>query len=114
MRRLQRAQERNALVIKRLMVLLIRGYALLISPFLGNNCRYYPSCSAYTQEAIERHGALRGLWLGIKRISRCHPFHEGGYDPVPPARHEARTGSSRDAGPPVADATRKQDDPDHD
>jgi putative membrane protein insertion efficiency factor len=62
---------------------LIRAYALLISPFLGNNCRYYPSCSSYTQEAIEKHGALKGLWLGLRRVARCHPFHEGGYDPVP-------------------------------
>ena len=101
-------------MIKRFMVLLIRGYALLISPFLGNNCRYYPSCSAYTQEAIERHGALRGLWLGIKRISRCHPFHEGGYDPVPPAPHEQREGPRSGAGRPVAHTAPKQDDPDHD
>lgn len=72
--------------VKRLFILLIRGYGYLISPFLGNNCRYYPSCSAYTQEAIERHGALKGVWLGLKRVSRCHPFHEGGYDPVPEKR----------------------------
>jgi hypothetical protein len=70
--------------MKRLLITLVRGYSLLISPFLGNNCRYYPTCSAYTQEAIERHGALRGLCMGLKRIARCHPFHEGGYDPVPP------------------------------
>ena len=69
--------------MKRLLIALVRGYQLLISPVLGNNCRYVPSCSAYTIEAMEKHGALKGLWLGIKRVGRCHPFHEGGYDPVP-------------------------------
>ena len=63
--------------------ILIRGYQLAISPFLGPRCRFYPSCSHYAMEAIETHGALRGAWLTIKRISRCHPFHEGGFDPVP-------------------------------
>jgi putative membrane protein insertion efficiency factor len=62
---------------------LIRGYQLAISPWLGRNCRFYPSCSQYTLEAIERHGALKGLWLGVRRVSRCHPFHPGGHDPVP-------------------------------
>ena len=62
---------------------LIRGYQLAISPLLGPRCRFYPSCSHYAMEAIETHGALRGTWLAINRISRCHPFHEGGFDPVP-------------------------------
>jgi putative membrane protein insertion efficiency factor len=62
---------------------LIRGYQLVISPLLGPRCRFYPSCSHYAIEAIETHGALRGVWLTIKRISRCHPWHEGGFDPVP-------------------------------
>ena len=62
---------------------LIRGYQLAISPLLGPRCRFYPSCSHYAIEAIETHGALRGVWLTIKRISRCHPWHEGGFDPVP-------------------------------
>jgi putative membrane protein insertion efficiency factor len=62
---------------------LIRGYQLAISPWLGRNCRFYPSCSQYTLEAIERHGALKGLWLGLRRVLRCHPFHPGGHDPVP-------------------------------
>jgi putative membrane protein insertion efficiency factor len=62
---------------------LIRGYQLAISPLLGPSCRFYPSCSHYALEAIDTHGALRGIWLTIKRISRCHPFHEGGFDPVP-------------------------------
>jgi hypothetical protein len=69
--------------LKRLVLQLLKGYSYLISPLLGNNCRYYPSCSAYTREAVELHGVLRGLWLGTRRILRCHPFHEGGYDPVP-------------------------------
>ena len=62
---------------------LIRGYQLAISPLLGPRCRFYPSCSQYAIEAIETHGALRGTWLTMKRISRCHPWHEGGFDPVP-------------------------------
>lgn len=76
--------------MKRLLIALVRGYQLLLSPVLGNNCRYVPSCSAYTIEAMEKHGPLKGLWLGIKRVGRCHPFHEGGYDPVPDPRHECR------------------------
>ena len=70
-------------MFKRLLIKMVRGYQLLISPFLGNNCRYMPTCSAYTLEAMEKWGPWRGLWMGIKRVGRCHPFHEGGYDPVP-------------------------------
>jgi putative membrane protein insertion efficiency factor len=62
---------------------LIRGYQLALSPLFGPKCRFYPSCSHYAIEAIDTHGALRGLWLAIKRIGRCHPWHEGGFDPVP-------------------------------
>jgi uncharacterized protein len=61
----------------------IRGYQLAISPMLGPRCRFYPSCSCYAHTAIERFGAWRGLWLGARRLLRCHPFNEGGYDPVP-------------------------------
>ena len=75
---------------------ILRGYKLIVSPLLGPRCRFYPSCSAYTVEAIELHGALRGSWLGVRRIGRCHPFHEGGYDPVPGSdaarRHPAEAG----------------------
>ncbi|NJD23799.1 MAG: membrane protein insertion efficiency factor YidD [Betaproteobacteria bacterium] len=69
--------------MKRLLVGLIRIYQYAISPFLGRSCRYHPTCSEYAVEAVEKHGALRGGWLGVKRICRCHPWHPGGYDPVP-------------------------------
>ena len=62
---------------------LIRLYQLTISRALPSSCRFYPSCSEYTRQAIERHGLLRGGWLGVKRLARCHPFNPGGYDPVP-------------------------------
>ena len=65
------------------LVLLVRGYQVGISPLLPASCRYFPSCSAYAVEALERHGAIRGSWLAARRILRCHPFAPGGFDPVP-------------------------------
>ncbi|MBN2370588.1 MAG: membrane protein insertion efficiency factor YidD [Vicinamibacteria bacterium] len=66
-----------------LLILAIRIYRATFSIFLAGQCRYIPSCSAYAEEAIRRHGAMRGSWLTIRRLLRCHPFHAGGYDPVP-------------------------------
>jgi putative membrane protein insertion efficiency factor len=70
--------------MKRTLIILIRIYQYFISPMLGPRCRFYPSCSHYAAEAIHRHGALRGVLLALRRISRCHPWHPGGFDPVPP------------------------------
>jgi putative membrane protein insertion efficiency factor len=66
-----------------ILIALIRVYQLFLSPLLGNHCRFYPSCSQYAREAIERHGVSRGVWLAIRRVLRCHPWHPGGVDPVP-------------------------------
>ncbi|WP_144119905.1 membrane protein insertion efficiency factor YidD [Catellatospora sichuanensis] len=68
----------------RVLALPIIAYRRWVSPGLPARCRFYPSCSAYALEAIARHGAARGFWLTVKRLGRCHPFHPGGYDPVPP------------------------------
>ena len=62
---------------------LLAAYRYTLSPMLGRNCRFFPSCSEYAQEALERHGALRGSWLAVRRVARCHPWHPGGYNPVP-------------------------------
>lgn len=62
----------------------LKAYRLLISPLYGQVCRYHPSCSAYALEAVTVHGAVKGVWLGTKRLARCHPWAAGGYDPVPP------------------------------
>jgi len=70
-------------MVQRLFLRLIRFYQRYISPGLGSNCRFYPPCSQYTYEAIEKYGVVRGGWLGVRRIARCHPFNKGGFDPVP-------------------------------
>lgn len=69
--------------MKNVLLLLIRCYRLILSPMLGPKCRFFPSCSEYSQESILRYGAARGVVLAARRIARCHPWHPGGYDPVP-------------------------------
>ncbi len=69
-------------------ILLVRFYQMAISPWLGNNCRYQPTCSSYMIEALKEHGLFKGLWLGTKRISRCHPWGGHGYDPVPKKKNQ--------------------------
>lgn len=69
--------------MKKIILFLIRKYKKYISPLLGNHCRFYPTCSQYTLEAVDKYGTAKGLFLGIKRILKCHPFHPGGIDPVP-------------------------------
>lgn len=69
--------------MKKILLSIIKFYQKAISPMTPPSCRFHPTCSHYGLEAIETHGALKGTWLTVKRISKCHPFHEGGYDPVP-------------------------------
>lgn len=69
--------------MRKLVILLIRGYQYLISPLLGSHCRFYPSCSCYAHTAVARYGVLRGGWLSLRRLARCHPWSPGGLDPVP-------------------------------
>ena len=74
------------------LILLIQAYRYLLSPLFGHHCRYTPSCSQYAVEAIETHGAMQGLWLALKRVGSCHPWHTGGYDPVPGVGTEHKHG----------------------
>jgi len=70
--------------MKTILVFILRAYQLVLSPMLGQNCRFYPSCSHYAIEALRSHGAARGSVLTLRRVCRCHPWNEGGFDPVPP------------------------------
>lgn len=78
-------------MLDKLLIKLISLYQLSLSLLIGNQCRFYPSCSQYTKEAIARHGSFKGSWLGIKRICHCHPWHEGGHDPVPEVNQNGST-----------------------
>ncbi len=69
--------------MKKLVLGFIKGYRYFISPLFPRTCRFYPTCSQYTLEAVEHYGVARGLWLGLRRVLKCHPFHPGGYDPLP-------------------------------
>lgn len=82
------------------LVWLVRGYQLLVSPMLGPTCRYYPSCSAYAVEALQRFGLLRGSWLAVRRLARCHPWSDGGVDHVPD-RDRTTTGGSTESTTPT-------------
>ena len=69
-------------ILKNIAISLINLYKYLISPLLGNNCRYLPTCSEYTKESIKKYGVIKGFWFGLKRILKCHPWGKGGYDPI--------------------------------
>lgn len=69
--------------MKNILKIIIKFYQVLISPFFGKKCRFYPSCSAYALQALNKHGTIKGGYLSVKRILRCHPWNDGGYDPVP-------------------------------
>ena len=80
--------------VRALLIALLRSYRLLISPLYGQVCRYHPSCSAYALDAVREHGSIRGSWLTLRRLGRCHPWAAGGYDPVPPRSYRVSAGSS--------------------
>ena len=82
--------------MKKILILLIRFYQNFISPMFPAKCRFYPTCSQYTLEAIKEHGAIKGIYLGIRRILKCHPFHEGGYDPVPKKENKNSEGKKEE------------------
>ena len=86
-----------------LAIVLIRGYQLFISPMLGPTCRFAPSCSHYACACLRDHGLVRGSWLTLRRLSRCHPWHPGGYDPPPPVLGRAATTEPAQLDPPEGD-----------
>ena len=90
-----------------LLLLILRGYKLAISPMLGQNCRFYPSCSEYAMEAIREYGAAKGSFMAGKRLCKCHPWHPGGIDLVPPKSVEktANDGDEKSANAPTSDCT---------
>jgi putative membrane protein insertion efficiency factor len=73
--------------MKFIVINLIKLYRLTVSPLFPPSCRFHPTCSEYSIEALEKHGLIRGIWLSLKRVSKCHPFHPGGFDPVPQNKH---------------------------
>ncbi len=80
--------------MKHVLVALLRMYRFAISPLYGDVCRYYPTCSAYALESVQVHGAVKGSWLSVRRLARCHPWAAGGFDYVPPRKHSRHTGAS--------------------
>jgi len=76
--------------MQKVLTTMLRGYRYWVSPLLGQHCRFHPSCSSYALEAVQTHGTLTGSWLALRRIGRCHPWHPGGYDPVPSATRQPR------------------------
>jgi putative membrane protein insertion efficiency factor len=88
-------------MIQKLLILVVKGYRLLLSPWLGSSCRFTPTCSAYALDALESHGTAKGSYLTLRRLSRCHPWCAGGYDPVPKAQSTTNTLST--TSPSIAD-----------